>query len=83
MKAYSPQGNLIVGTLEVLHGRADLSDITRGQDGKPVIEYAGYTEVFWDEQRIVQQDGEDVYLDDEANEVLASQIVWKEETTDD
>jgi hypothetical protein len=46
---YSPKGALITGTLETVRCRALIAGIEA--DGTPY--YAGETEVFWDEQKTV------------------------------
>jgi len=42
-------GEVAVGTIEVLHGRADLIQLDDGS-----FEYGGETEVFWDGQMSVR-----------------------------
>lgn len=65
MKQYlSPTGSPIVGTLERITGRADIQGIH--DDGTP--EYAGNTEIFWDDQATVMRDGKLVFLDFDGGE---------------
>lgn len=79
LRAYSPEGFPIVGTLEVVKGRCEFSDYpTRSANGEIEFEWCGYTEIFWDEQRTVEDNGERIFLDDEANEVPESKIEWRE-----
>jgi len=80
--AYSPFGYQIKGTLETVPGCA-LGTLTRGDDGKPVIEYDGGTEMWWDDQRTDEQDGELLYVDTGGNTVKESQIFWREEEEGD
>lgn len=78
--AYSPEGNLIVGTLEKLQARAD-AKVSKGADGKVAIEHEGHTKIFWDTQETVTcvHTGQTVYLDDAAGEWLESQLQWHPE----
>ncbi len=55
MKLHKPHcpecGELAIGTLERLAGRAEFTPVA--DDG--TTEYSGWTEVWWDEQRTVHQ----------------------------
>lgn len=75
--AFAPNGTAIVGTLEVLNGCADLACFVELADGSMEPCYTDYTHVYWDGQRTVQRDGETVYVDDNGNEWLASQVIFK------
>lgn len=68
MKA--PDGTPIVATLETIPGEAPLA-WGEGFD----FEFRGGTEVYWDDQKTVRRAGQDVYLDEEGNEWLESQLV--------
>ena len=76
--AYSPSGVLIDGTLESLLGRAHVH-VTKNVQGHVEIEFLGETEIFWNEQKTVEQDDEIIYLDEEGGIWKESEIVWKEE----
>ena len=73
----SPTGSPILGTLEHLTGRAEISGIF--PTGEP--EYEGSTEVFWDDQRSVLRNDKLVYLDEDGREWTFDQLVpaseWK------
>lgn len=80
----SPTGSEIIGTLERLIGRAEISGIQ--DDGTP--KYAGETEVFWDDQTSVLRDGKRVFLDEDGAEWTFDQLKpvaepEPEETDDD
>lgn len=74
---FSPAGYRIVGTSERILGTA-YATVSRGIDGKPVIDYEGETKVHWDTQELVTQDGEIVFVDEAGNDVLESEVVWRE-----
>ncbi len=75
-------GKRIVGTLEIVTGRAEIGSWSRGQNGELEFEYAGGTEIFWDEQKTVERDGQAVYLTEEGDEVLERDIELVEEDED-
>lgn len=64
----------ILGTLDLVPCRAEVAGATRLPDGTLDLEWAGGSEVFWDDQRTVQRQGQDVYLDENGNEYLESEI---------
>lgn len=67
----SPKGSPIIGTLEKLLGRAEISNIDPAT-GTP--EYSGSTEVFWDDQETVYRDDKIVYLDEAGEEWTFDQL---------
>lgn len=73
---------IITGTLDLVPGRAVLNGATRLPDGTLDIEWYGETEMFWDDQKTVQRNGQDVYLDDDGNEYLESEIEVIEDDDD-
>jgi hypothetical protein len=73
-RAFAPNGKEIVGTLDTLTGRALASGFTRAADGSIQVGYIGETIVHWDEQRPMQRNGLDVYLDDDGYDWTADQI---------
>lgn len=85
MHAYSPNGTPIIGTLETITARAEISADTfaRNADGSIVFEYEGETEVFWDDQETVRRNGEVIYLDEDGGEWTAAQIVLKDDDEED
>lgn len=72
----SPNGSPIIGTLERLSGRAEISDIDP-TTGEP--EYSGSTAIFYDDQETVRRDGKIVFLDDGGDEWTFDQLVLAEE----
>lgn len=70
----------IIGTLDLVPGRANLNGATRLPDGTLDIDWAGETTMFWDDQKTVQRridDGhplENIYLDEDGNEYLESEL---------
>lgn len=67
---YSPNGQLITGTLETIKGRSHISGISA--EGIP--EHSGGTEVFYDESRTVERDGKLVFLDEAGGEWTFDQL---------
>lgn len=65
---------LLEGTCERLRGTAGVSSVRR--DGATLdLDYAGETFVNWNEQRTVKRRGVRVWLDEDQNEYLESQLV--------
>lgn len=60
----------IVGTLETLSGVALIGEVSSLAD----FEYAGETKVWWDDQRTVVRDGQRIFVDDDGEEYLESQV---------
>lgn len=69
MKAVSPEGNEITGTLEVIEGVA-VADVSL-VDGRLNIEYHGETQVDWNTQSSKIENGERLF-------VCSSHKVWRE-----
>jgi hypothetical protein len=76
MNLISPEGTLIVATLERLSGRAliEPSSIRADPTGGVSFDYEGTTDIFWDDQRTVTQDDERIFLDEEGTEYLESEL---------
>lgn len=55
MQAFAPNGSAILGTLEKLSGRAEVTQggYTKNPDGTLEFEYQGGTEIFYDDQETV------------------------------
>src|SRR5256885_13081817 len=70
MKAVSPEGNKIIGTLDVVRGTAR-ADVALGSNGTLNIEYQGETEVDWDSQETKTENGERLF-------VCSQRKVWRE-----
>lgn len=72
MRLISPDGTEITGTLERCPCRAYVASWEM-VDGKVCVEdYAGESEMFWDDQVTVERDGALVVLDEDGTEYLAS-----------
>ncbi len=70
MKALSPEGNKIIGTLDVVRGTAR-ANVDLDATDTLNIEYLGETEVDWDSQETKTQDGERLF-------VCSQRKVWRE-----
>ncbi len=62
MKLYSPNNTEILGTYESIFARAEISNVSRGDDGKLELDF-DYTEVFWETSTTQREDGERLFLD--------------------
>lgn len=74
----SPTGSPIIGTLERLTARAEIIGI---DPSTGVPEYAGGTEIFYDDQTTVKRDGKIVFLDADGEEWTFDQLVLDPEET--
>ena len=77
MYARNPKtGAEIKGTAEVIEARSDTvgDRFERTPDGSVAFEHDGYTEVYWDSQRMVRRQGETVFIDKNGEEIVASQL---------
>lgn len=77
----SKTGSQIKGTLERLHGCALLAGegFELGEDGEIRFEHDGDTDVYWDDSKTVQQDGQDVFIDYNGDLVTADHVRLVEE----
>lgn len=80
-RLFSPTDYEIVGTLEKLSGRANINEVLgKNPDGTYNLDYEGYTEVFWDDQKTVKRLNEDtdkierIFLDEMGDEWFESQL---------
>lgn len=72
----TPTGKRILGTLEEIQGRAEVSCLTRDQKtGHIGIHHGGYTEIFWDGQMTVEQNGQRIWLDEDGEEWPENELV--------
>lgn len=72
----APNGSGIAGTLERIAGRADVSSVRIKPDGSlDDIDFAGWTEVFWDDQETVYRYGHPVFLDEGGQEWLFKDLI--------
>lgn len=75
MRAVSPTGSLISGTLERVYGVAQIEeDSFRAENGRLGFEYGGYTEVDWNSQVSVLRDEQLVFVDEQGAEWLEKDI---------
>ncbi len=74
----APNGLPIIGTLEICPCRSDIAKFRRLSDGTLDFDHSGNTEMFYDEQKTVERHNERVFLDEEGNEWLESQLIVKE-----
>jgi hypothetical protein len=76
MVLISPKGKLITGTLEQMIGRANIvRDSARKKlAGGIEFDYEGSTDIFWDEQHTVTRNDEFVFLDEDGNDYLESEL---------
>jgi len=70
MKAVSPEGNEIVGTLEIVEGTA-CAKVSLTRNRRLRVEYGGETDVDWNSQRTKTDQGERLF-------VCSQQRVWRE-----
>jgi len=71
----SPTGTHIIGTLERLTGYAVIeSETVRNTDTGFEFEYEGTTEVYWDEQKTVERDGERIFVDRNGDEFREGEL---------
>lgn len=73
---YAPNGQLIVGTLERVSGVALILEGTssRAADGTLNFEYAGDTEIWWEEQKTVTRKGKRVFICEGGDEWTEDQL---------
>lgn len=74
--AYGPNGERIIGTLEELQGCAYAMVYEIDDDGRVIPTYQGDTEIYWNGQRSVIRDDQRVFLDQNSNEWLESQVTF-------
>ncbi len=70
MNAVSPEGNEIIGTLEVIEGVAR-ADVSLAKNGRLKVEFLGDTEVDWNSQATKTQKGERLF-------VCSQRKLWRE-----
>ncbi len=70
MKAVSPEGNEIIGTLEMIEGVAH-ADVSLTKSGRLQVKFLGDTDVDWNSQITKAQKGERLF-------VCSRRKVWRE-----
>lgn len=73
-KPFTKDGIELCGTLETLSGVALVHSVE--EDG--AINYSGQTDIWWDGQQTVERNGQRVWVDDEGEEYLESEIEFRE-----
>lgn len=71
MKAISPDGNDIIGTLEVIEGVAR-ADVALAKNGRLKVEFLGETDVDWNTQVTKTEKAERLF-------VCSQRKVWRED----
>lgn len=71
MKAISPEGNEIIGTLEVIEGVAR-ADVALSRNGRLKVEFLGETDVDWNTQVAKTEKAERLF-------VCSQHKVWRED----
>ncbi len=76
MVLVSPAGTVITGTLERLSGRANIvpGSVRKADAGGIEFDYEGSTDIFWEEQHTVTRDGDLVFLDENGDDYLESEL---------
>jgi hypothetical protein len=75
----SPTGSPILGTKELLTGRAEITGIE--DNGEPV--YQGSTEIFYDDQVTETLEGKMIFLDEDGAEWTFDQLKPADEEAED
>lgn len=76
----SPNGSEILGTLERMSDRAEITGIDP-KTGEP--DYEGTTEIFYDDQETVMRGGKIVFLDESGDEWTFDQLTLAEDDDED
>ena len=74
----APNGLPITGSFEICPCRSIIAQFWRVDGGTRDFDYSGDSEMFYEEQRIVERDNQRVFLDEEGNEWLESQLIVTE-----
>jgi hypothetical protein len=79
----APNGKQIKWTSEIIPGTADC-EVFRDETGKVVVDYDGTdgTEACWDAGETETRDGQIVFVDDDGNEWLESELVPEDQECD-
>lgn len=81
--AAAPDGTPIKGTLERIQGCAFAFTLTRDDNGTLLPDYYGETKIYWDTQETITSCDETVYLDENENQWLESQLILTEVPSSD
>lgn len=77
MRATSPDGVPIVGTLETIQATAVVKEdsYSRNEKGEILYEWFGESEIHWDTQTTQERDGKIVFIDEDGEEWTEDQLV--------
>jgi hypothetical protein len=67
----------ITGQLESVYCSGQISEVTVSADGEISCDYAGGSEIFWNGQKPVLQDGRFVFIDENGDEVPEINVVLR------
>ena len=70
MNAVSPEGDEIIGTLEIVEGTS-CADVSLSKNGRLKVDYCGETDVDWNSQQTKTDNGERLF-------VCSRHMVWRE-----
>ena len=76
--AFSPDGTPIRGTYDRMYAIAEMFSVDVDQDGSISPAYVGESEIDWDSQCPEQEEGEDLYIDDDGYTYRFSQLKFLE-----
>jgi hypothetical protein len=76
LKAYTKRGKRILGTYDLIPATALL--LGRSEDGELI--YDGESRVSWDAAQTQTANGQIVFVDEDQNYVLESEVEWREGT---
>lgn len=82
MRVLCPDGYEILGTREVLEGRAKV-DFFRVDGGELEWEHTGYTEIFWEGAETMTKDGSTCFLCRNGDEHTFDEFVVEDDEEDD
>lgn len=71
----APNGERIVGSLEIVEARANFDTVERLEDGSLEPDYNG-SDVFYDSMRTQEREGQLLYLDYNGNEWTQDQLTF-------
>ena len=86
MRAVSPDGSEIVGTLEIVPGTANIlpHSFTKDAKGELEFEYSGQTDIEWDSQTTQNDEkGERLFVDENGGTWPESQLTLSEDDEED
>ena len=74
---YTPTGRRVVSRVDVVHGFALFDGAQRQADGSIEHAWTGTTEIVWDTQEALVENGQAVYRDEDGTEWDAKDISWQ------